>query len=113
MRATSPLEGSLSGLYDDEDFSNRLQRVASPVRAQRLGAAAAVGASTMDPGEAAAATGDYYYGRSEGAVGGPMGGGVLAGEGIGSGKVDVFIGYRTLVEELSMTGAQFLDLVVR
>lgn len=38
--------------------------------------------------------------------------GELAGEDTGSGKLEVSE-YRTLVEELSMTGAQFLDLVVR
>lgn len=74
----------------------------SPVGTQRLGAA---GASQKGSGEAVES-----HGQSEG-VDAPRVA-RLPGEGIGSGKLEVS-GYRTLVEELSMTGAQFLDLVVR
>lgn len=73
----------------------------SPARTKRLGAA---DASPKGPG----AAGDCD--QPEGGNGPTEG--VFAGEGIGSGELEVSA-YRTLVEELSMTGAQFLDLVVR
>lgn len=98
--ATVPADGSYPGLLGTDAYPTRLQRGGSPTRTRRPEEAIL---SPVRPGK-------EESGGEEGKGAGDNADGICIREGCGGeGGMD---GRRTLVERFSMTGAQFLDLVV-
>ena len=91
---TSPLASSPPWLLGTEENPSRLQRLSSPSRSQQ-----------QRPGVSGAVCDGGPVGEAFSAGG--------AGKGVGGGgERPAPCAYKTLVEEMSLTGAQFLDLVV-